>query len=193
MTIGVLNWDKRRTWHWAMALLALLSVGWIAMSRADQERQRGNASPVPLPREGYLAPEWALQTLDGEEVTLSGLRGQVVILNFWATWCPPCRSEMPAVEEIHQTYRDQGLAVVAINVQQSEGQIQAFVDEMGLTFPVLPDRDGSVSKRYRVASLPTAFVIDRTGTIREIAVGGPLSRAYLASTVAPLLAEEGGE
>jgi cytochrome c biogenesis protein CcmG/thiol:disulfide interchange protein DsbE len=190
---GLLDWDKRRTWYWAIALLALLGAGWIAVSRADQETQRGDVTPARLPKEGYLAPEWALQSLDGEEVTLSGLRGQVVILNFWATWCPPCRSEMPAIEEIHRAYRDQGLAVVAVNVQQAEGQIQAFVDEMGLTFPVLPDSYGSVSKRYLIKSLPTTFIIERTGTIREIVVGGPLARAYLASAVEPLLKDEGGE
>ncbi len=191
--MALLDWDTRRTWHWAMAVLALLGVAWIAVSRADQAVQQGNASPTALPREGYLAPDWALESLDGDRLTLSGLRGQVVVLNFWATWCPPCRNEMPAIEEVYRTYRDQGLAVMAINVQEAEQQTRAFVDEMGLTFPVLPDRDGSVSTIYRVTSLPTTFVIDRAGTIREIAVGGPLSRAYIASTVAPLLAEEGDE
>ncbi len=162
-----------------------------------EPRRPGGATGERIPH-GFaerrlLAPDWALESLDGDRLTLSGLRGQVVVLNFWATWCPPCRNEMPAIEEVYRTYRDQGLAVMAINVQEAEQQTRAFVDEMGLTFPVLPDRDGSVSTIYRVTSLPTTFVIDRAGTIREIAVGGPLSRAYIASTVAPLLAEEGDE
>lgn len=191
--MAMLNWDKRQTWHWTLALLALLGVAWIAVSRAGPAGQRADASSASLPREGYQAPDWALESLDGEQFTLTGLRGQVVILNFWATWCPPCRQEMPAIEEVYRTYRDRGLAVMAINVQEAEQETRAFVDEMGLTFPVLPDRDGSVSTLYRVTSLPTTFIVDRAGIIREIAVGGPLSRAYIASTVAPLLAEEGGE
>jgi len=191
--MAVLNWDRRQTWHWAMTLLALLGVAWIAVSRADQGVQAGDTPPVALPRKGYLAPDWALESLDGEHLTLSELRGQVVVLNFWATWCPPCRSEMPAIEQVYRTYADRGLAVMAVNVQEAEQQTRAFVEGMGLTFPVLPDRDGSVSTRYQVTSLPTTFIVDRTGMIREIAVGGPLSRAYIASTVAPLLADEGEE
>jgi cytochrome c biogenesis protein CcmG/thiol:disulfide interchange protein DsbE len=176
-----------------MALLVALGVAWIALSRADPVSMGESTAADPLPRKGHVAPDLRLQTLSGETVSLPDLRGQVVILNFWATWCPPCRSEMPAIEEIHRAYRDQGLAVVAINVQQSEGQIQAFVEEMGLTFPVLPDSYGSVSKRYLIKSLPTTFIIERTGTIREIVVGGPLARAYLASAVEPLLKNEEGE
>ena len=191
--MAVLNWDRRQTWHWAMAVLALLGAGWITVSRADQAAQEGGTPPDTLPREGYLAPDWALESLDGEHLTLSGLRGQVVVLNFWATWCPPCRSEMPAIEQVYRTHRDQGLTVIAVNVQEAQEQTQAFVEEMGLTFPVLADRDGSVSTRYRVTSLPTTFIIDRAGVIREVAVGGPLSRAYIASAVAPLLAREEGE
>lgn len=189
----MLDWSKRRTWHWAMALLALFGVAWTALSRVDRAAQEGGTPPEVLPRKGYLAPDWALESLNGQRLTLSGLRGQVVILNFWATWCPPCRSEMPAIEQVYRTYHDQGLTVIAINVQEAQEQIQAFVEEMGLTFPVLADRDGSVSTRYRVTSLPTTFVVDRAGVIREVTVGGPLSRAYIASAVAPLLAQEGDE
>jgi peroxiredoxin len=174
-----------------MALLALLGAAWIAANRADQEVQQGGPPTTALPREGYMAPDWALESLAGEHFALADLRGQVVILNFWATWCPPCRSEMPAIEQVYRTYLDQGLTVMAVNAGEAEQQTKAFVEEMGLTFPVLPDRDGHVSRVYRVTSLPTTFFVDRTGTIREIAVGGPLSRAYIASAIEPLL-EEGG-
>ena len=189
----MLDWSKRRTWHWAMALLALLGVAWTALSRVDRAAPDRGTPPEVLPRKGYLAPDWVLESLSGERFTLSGLSGQVVVLNFWATWCPPCRSEMPAIEQVYRTHRDQGLTVIAVNVQEAQEQTQAFVEEMGLTFPVLADRDGSVSTRYRVTSLPTTFIIDRAGVIREVAVGGPLSRAYIASAVAPLLAREEGE
>jgi len=94
---------------------------------------------------------------------------------------------------VYRAYRDQGLEVVAVNVQEDPAGTEAFVQELGLDLPVLVDLDGTVSTRYRVTSLPTTYVIDRAGVIREVTVGGPLSRAYLASTVTPLLAEKGGE
>lgn len=186
------DWDKRATWHWAMALLALLGVAWIASSRADRVSMGEGVAAGPLPRKGYIAPDLQLQTLGGETVALSDLRGQVVILNFWATWCPACRTEMPALDQVYRTYRDQGLQVIAVNVQEDPAGTGAFVQELGLVLPVLVDRDGSVSTRYRVTSLPTTYIIDRDGVIREVTVGGPLSRAYLASVAAPLLAEVGG-
>ncbi len=187
------DWSKRATWHWAMALLVALSVAWIALSRADPVSMGEGAAADPLPRKGYVAPDLRLQTLNGEMVSLSDLRGQVVILNFWATWCPACRTEMPALDQVYRAYHDQGLEVVAVNVQEDPAGTEAFVQELGLDLPVLVDLDGTVSTRYRVTSLPTTYVIDRAGVIREVTVGGPLSRAYLASTVTPLLAEKGGE
>lgn len=185
------DWSKRATWHWAMALLALLGVAWIALSRADQSSPAASVPADPLPRKGYMAPDLQLPTLSGETVALSDLRGQVVILNFWATWCPACRTEMPALDQVYRAYQGQGLEVIAVNVQEDPAGTGAFVQELGLALPVLVDRDGTVSARYRVTSLPTTYIIDRAGVIREITVGGPLSRAYLASTVAPLLAEKG--
>jgi cytochrome c biogenesis protein CcmG/thiol:disulfide interchange protein DsbE len=93
---------------------------------------------------------------------------------------------------VYHAYHDQGLEVIAVNVQEDPAGTKAFVQELGLDLPVLLDPDGSVSTHYQVTSLPTTYIIDRAGVIREVTVGGPLSRAYLVSAVAPLLSEAGG-
>jgi peroxiredoxin len=175
-----------------MALVAMLGTAWIAWSRVQVGAIEATGEPQAIPQEGFPAPDFTLQTADGTVLRLSDLRGQVVVLNFWATWCPPCRIEMPALQEVYVAYRERGLEVLAVNMQEGSGQTSAFAAENGLTFPILFDPDGAVSSRYRVTSLPTTLFVDRKGVIREVAVGGPLSHAYLESQVAALLAEEGG-
>ena len=103
-----LDWDKKITWQTFMALLSVLSVAWIAVSRVPVEAAAVRHDRPPLPRAGYPAPDFTLETLDGKTVTLSDLHGQVVLINFWATWCPPCRAEMPAIQQVYDEYRGRG-------------------------------------------------------------------------------------
>ncbi len=185
-----MDWARRATWYWLAFVVLIVGTGWIVLSRVPA---RGPAVPgelEALPREGFLAPDFALDTLAGRSIRLSDLQGKVVMVNFWATWCPPCRLEMPAIQEVYERAHERGFEVLAVNLQESDAHTSAFVQEMGLTFPILSDRTGSVSGTYRVISLPTTFFIDRSGVIRDIVVGGPLSRALIASKVELLLAEE---
>src|SRR5512134_3141073 len=101
------------------------------------------------------APDFDLPTLEGHQLQLSSLRGKVVLLNFWATWCIPCREEMPALERLHQVYQAQGFAVVSIDLKESAEQVKAFFHKHALSFPALLDQNGSVFRDYLVAGMPT--------------------------------------
>jgi peroxiredoxin len=188
-----LNWNSKTTWLGLMALLLAIGATWIALSRVPAETVAARADRSPLPRKGFAAPDFTLETLDGQAIALSDLQGQVVLINFWASWCLPCREEMPAIQQVYEQYRDQGFVVLAVNLQEQDAQVVAFVDQLELTFSVLMDRDGDVFERYRVMALPSTFFVDRAGVIQDLAVGGLLSRPFIESQVAPLLAQEGSE
>ena len=148
------------------------------------------AGKIPAPMEGFLAPDFELTTLNGEMVSLSDLRGKVVLVNFWASWCPPCRSEMPAMERIYTEYGPNEFVILAVNNSRQDRPAEAerFVAEKNLTFPILLDTDGQVSALYQVHSLPTSFFIDREGIVSEIVIGG-MSEALLRTRVENLLQE----
>ena len=165
----------------------LLGFAWILMS-ADKSGT-STAGEIPAPQQGFLAPDFELQTTEGETIKLSDLRGQAVLVNLWATWCPPCRAEMPAIERVYKDYKDQGLVVLAVNMtaQDTPSNIAPFIDEYGLTFPVLLDEDNSVASAYQLRSLPSSFFIDRDGIIREVVIGGPMAEALLRTRVEQIL------
>ncbi len=173
-----------------MIAVLILSVGWTFLSRVPQAATTGGAPP-PSPREGFSAPDFTLDLLGGGQVQLSELRGQSVMINLWASWCPPCRAEMPAIEKVHRAYKDRGLVVLGVNTtfQDNEADAAAFVEEFGLTFLIPLDRNGSVSKRYQLRGLPTTFFVDRNGIIRSVVVGGPMSKSLIQSKVEELLKE----
>jgi peroxiredoxin len=160
-------------------VLLLLGAGWIWISRTPIGSDTEQASRIP--RAGFKAPEFEALTIDGGEVKLSDYQGQPVILNLWASWCPPCRAEMPALEEVYLFYRDQGLVVLALNLttQDSEEAAMKFISELGVNMPILLDTSGEAARIYESGALPTTYFIDRFGTINEVVVGGPLSEALL--------------
>lgn len=128
------------------------------------------------PAEGNLAPDFELETLDGGSLRLSDLRGKGVVVNLWATWCAPCRKEMPQFVAAYDRYKEQGLEILAVNVQESPSIIRPFTDDFGVDFPVLLDRRGSVSDEYRMLGLPSTYFIDRDGVVREVFRGPFLER-----------------
>jgi cytochrome c biogenesis protein CcmG, thiol:disulfide interchange protein DsbE len=130
----------------------------------------GAAPSVPAPVVGAPAPAFDLETPEGERVRLADLRGKVVILNFWATWCGPCRLEMPDLEARAVADPDR-LATVGINFDETAAQVQAFRDEVGVTFPLVLDPGGKVQRAYRVLGYPTTFFVDEEGIIRIQHVG----------------------
>lgn len=123
------------------------------------------------PIKGSPAPDFALRDLDGNVVKLSDLRGQVVWLNFWATWCTPCKKELPDIQKLYDEMRDRGLVVLAINKEESAGDAGSFMASRDLSLPVLLDSDGAVYTQYRLQGLPDSFFIDRDGNIAAIYFG----------------------
>ena len=110
-----------------------------------------------------LAPDFTLEDLTGKRISLKSLRGRVVFLNFWATWCIPCRQEMPTMEKLHRELKEQGLEVAAVNFRETEKEVRKFFGELGLTFTALLDKDGKVSEEYGAWSIPLSYFINRKG------------------------------
>ena len=133
---------------------------------------------------GEPAPDFTLETPSGELVSLSDFRGQVVVLNFWATWCTPCRAEMPEFQALWAEHEVAGdLMVLAVNLQESKAQVDGFVEDFGLTFPVVLDASGEVLDKYGLPGLPGTFFIDADGVLRS-RVLGPLDGDRLREGVA---------
>ncbi|MCI0555024.1 MAG: TlpA family protein disulfide reductase, partial [Anaerolineae bacterium] len=174
-----------------MISILILGAAWTFISRVPEPSSQ-QSDPPPNPQEGFAAPDFMLDTLDGGQLTLSELRGHPVVLNLWASWCLPCRSEMPSIEKAYQHYKDSGLIVIGLNMtsQDSELDVRAFVQEFGLTFPIVLDRDGSVRDRYQLLGLPSTYFIDPQGIIRSVVVGGPMSEATIQFNVEDLLQEK---
>ena len=174
---------------WTLFSIALLAIcaAWIALS-APAPGATTNGQ-IPAPRQGFLAPDFVLNDAQGNPLQLSTLRGKGVVLNFWASWCPPCKEEMPAMQRVHEVYADQGLVILAVNTTYQDGEADAlsFLEQRGLTFSVVFDRSGETARQYEIPALPTTFFIDANGIIQDVVVGGPMSEALLRSQAEQLL------
>ena len=147
----------------------------------------GMASRPPLI--GSPAPEFHLTSLSGVKHSLDQYRGQVVLLNFWATWCKPCTKEMPAMQTTYDALRNQGFIVLAINELEDIQKVRDHIQEHQHTFNVLLDPDNHVANQYGVVGLPVSVFIDKTGHVRKIVKGGLLTEQSILETVQPLLQE----
>ena len=114
------------------------------------------------------APDFTLKSLQGSNLRLEEYRGQVVLINFWASWCGPCRQEMPLLDRLHHRYQDTGFAVLGVNVEGEAGPAQEIVDKTNVTFPVLIDTNQKVSEMYNLEAMPSTVVVDRDGVVRYI-------------------------
>lgn len=135
----------------------------------DSPSQQTSAAPVELDAE---APDFTLKNVAGEPVSLSDYRGQVVLLNFWATWCPPCKAEMPSMETLYRMLKDEGLVFLAVNAEPNGPEVvPAFLEKNPHSFPILLDDKGVVQKLYGVYKFPETFIIRRDGTIDDRVIG----------------------
>ena len=170
----------------AVALLGLLVVqGCTSSSRdiRDGQRQATGATDIdglqlaPAPKVGRLAPDFTLTDLEGSSVTLSDFRGQAVFINFWATWCPPCRAEMPEIEAVYQEYKDKDVVVIGVDLYESEGKVRRYIERGGYSWTFVIDTTGEVTRDYRVTSIPTSFFLDKQGIIRALKSGAMTKRS----------------
>ena len=157
-------------------VLVFLSVSCSAQERGSSASSMASAftqARIPLLRQAAEARDFSLPLVsgNGDTLSLSDLRGQVVFVNFWATWCAPCRDEMPSMESLYRQFRDRGLEIIAVNIQENEQDVADFMRDYGLTFPALLDLNGRVSSNYGVQAIPTSYLIDREGNIVVRKVG----------------------
>lgn len=132
------------------------------------------------------APGFSLTTFDGQEISLDSLRGQVVVVNFWASWCKPCEKEAPELEAFYRAYKDRGVVVLGIDYVDTETEARAYLKKFGITYPNGPDLGTRISQAYRIKGVPETFVIDRNGQLVKTIIG-ETTQAGLAAIVEPLL------
>lgn len=166
-------------------LILIALAAFLALPKAQEQVSNQELSAIPAPV-NFPAPDVQLTDLNGNPVSLSDFRGQVVLYNAWATWCPPCKQEMPVLQAFFEAHKDSGFVIVAIEDGQPVEEVRAFVQEHRLTFPVWPDPEYQATTAFRTNSLPTSFVIDRDGIVR-LTWTGAISRAMLEEYVTPLL------
>lgn len=143
-----------------------------AMADADNgDDDQGPPEAAHAELIGKPAPDFTLPGLDGKSVKLSSLKGSVVVLDFWATWCGPCRASLPKLDEIYQSLKDKGLKAYAVDLREDEAGVKAFVEESKLGIPVLLDKDGKVAKSFAVSGIPQTVVVGKDGKIKKIVVG----------------------
>jgi peroxiredoxin len=160
------------------AIAIVVLAGAIALFAWAWTNERGDSSSGDRVAIGRAAPDFVLPDLDGKEVALSDFQGKVVLINFWATWCPPCRAEMPEMEMVYRTYRDDGFEIVGVDQREDGELVRSFVDERGFSWVFVLDEDFDVSREYAAFSIPRSILLDRDGNVVHIWTG-PLTRSAL--------------
>jgi cytochrome c biogenesis protein CcmG/thiol:disulfide interchange protein DsbE len=161
---------RRRVGYHITTFLVILGLLFPGKTATASERLFEAMGMAKLP--GRPTTDFTLPNLEGKQVSLRQYLGKMVFLNFWATWCIPCREEMPAMEQLHQTFHSQGLVILAVNLKERPEQVKAFFDQHRLSFAALLDTSGSVFRDYQVMGLPTTYLISREGTLLARGVGG---------------------
>lgn len=171
---------KQKTfWTVSIPIALLFIIGGILLplkpnilsERANASIHYENALGIARFKKKVKAPSFTLKDLNGNEVRLDDLRGKIVALNFWATWCPPCREEMPSMEKLYRKFKDKDFIMLAIDMREDGRKVKAFKEKFGLSFPIPLDSNGAVGSDYGIRSIPTTYFIDREGYAIGVALG----------------------
>ena len=167
-----------------VAALLLIRVG--LPERSEGTALVNTGDTLVAPEIGAIAPPFTAHTIDGKTITLDDLRGQPVMVNFWATWCGPCRAEMPELQHLYERHADDGLRIVAVNLGESEADVAAWRDAFGLTFDLVLDPQQEIARRYAFRDPPSTFIIAPDGTIARIFFG-PIPEGQLRDAIVRFL------
>ena len=170
-----------------VGLITLGILSFIYLDNSNSQAVSSDFSTTPVDV-NYAAPALKLKDIDGKSVSLDMYRGKVVLVNLWATWCPPCKAEMPTLEKFYEEYKDNGFVIVAIDDGETAAQVKPFVKEYGLAFPIWLDETYVTEKTLGTINLPSSWVIDRKGTMRLLWVGA-ISPRVLEKYVPPVILE----
>jgi thiol-disulfide isomerase/thioredoxin len=171
-----------------LGLIVLGVVAFVLMAPPEAEALKPPVNS-PIPAEvNFTAPQLLLEDLEGNTVSLEGLRGKFVLVNNWATWCPPCREEMPTLEAYYRKHRDQNFSLVGIEAGEPADQVTEFIEEYGLSFPVWLDAEGQALRGFFNNALPSSYLVDPGGTV-VLGWTGAISPAALEQYVTPYLEE----
>ena len=173
-------WGRLGRWAAVLLVVGLIALlGWGVVKAANG------------PRDSGMAPDFSLTGFDGRTATLSQLRGQVVIINFWASWCPPCREEAAYLEQTWRKYQGQGVLFIGVDWVDTEKEALAYIDEFEITYLNGPDLGTRIAQDYRIQGVPETFFVDKNGQLRGVHIG-PLSPPELEERIEELLAEPEG-
>lgn len=181
---------QKKTFPIVPVVIGLFLIGFavLALTSPKPENTAAASNSVVPVEVNYAAPELTLNTLDGETESLADYLGQVVLVNNWATWCPPCKAEMPTLVAYHNEHTADGFSIIAVDAGEPADVVAQFAKDFGMKFPVWLDPDSAALRAFGNGSLPNSYVIDRTGTVR-LAWTGEINRAMLEKYVTPLITE----
>ena len=187
MTINVQP-SRVRIFAMLMIGMGLIATGVMFVMLLDQrDASAQDFSAVPA-KVNFPAPELNLVDLSGRQVSLTDYRGKVVLVNLWATWCPPCREEMPTLQKFYEKHKEDDFVLIAIDQEEPLELVKSFVDEFGLTFPVWLDEEYEAERKFNTMNLPSSYVIDRSGVVRLMWIGG-ISKRNLEKFVPDIILE----
>ena len=184
--------QRKNNWVPVFTGVGLILFGFVLFAllrRTDEAAASASVdrSVVPMAVD-YSAPQLSLQNLNGTTESLEDFRGKVVLVNNWATWCPPCKAEMPTLEQYYETHESEGFTIVAIEAGDGKDQVSQFVNSLKLKFPIWLDPNGDALQAFKNGNLPNSYVIDRAGTVRY-AWTGEISLAMLEKYLTPIIME----
>jgi thiol-disulfide isomerase/thioredoxin len=179
----------------AVILAIVLALGLVVSGCPGNSGQNGialgritgiDANATQPPQTDQPAPDFYFENPEGEPTSLGQLKGQTVMVNFWATWCSPCTYEMPFLQQIYEDWPEDTLVLLAINIQESSSDVSQFMQSQGFSFPVLLDSKGNVARRYNVTGIPTTFFIDKENVIQNVHVGSFQSQAEIETILSKI-------
>ena len=170
------RWGAIAVWVVLFAILGLVGVGLV----------RSQQGPIGV---GAHVPQFSLQTFEGETISVADLRGQVVVINFWASWCQPCEEEAAELEQAYQEFRDQGVVFLGVNYVDTRPEAQAYLERFGITYPNGPDLGTRISQAFRIRGVPETYIVSPEGVLVDVRIGPYASLAEIRAAIGAALGQ----